>query len=352
MKFILMLCVFFISAGYACTDFLVFAKDGAWVGGRSLEFGADVQSMLKVFSRKQQMISQNPDKTGGLQWTSKYGYIGVTALGVDLIFEGLNEMGLSFSYLWLPGYTQYPSVAKNEMKKALDFTDFGAWTLGQFSTIAEVKAGLKGVRIWGHEVPSLGIPPVHAAIHDSQGNSIVVEFVGGELKIYDNPMSVLTNSPPFDWQITNLQNYVNLDATNANSYTFRGKTVEFQGQGSGLLGLPGDWTPPSRFVKTVTSLRFAHPAENAAEAVNLCEHLLNSLDIILGEVREKEQTMGDYTQWIVIRDTKNKVFYFRTYRELTLKMVDLKKLDFNKGSNQKVSLEMGQGYRDVTASFK
>lgn len=337
-----------VSVAHACTDFTIQAKDGTWVNGRSMEFALELQSMIKVFPRNQRITSQNPDRKKGLEWTSKYGYVGVTALGMNFAFEGLNETGLSFGYLWMPGYTQYPAVGLQEMKKALDFTDFGAWVLGNFSTVDEVKEALNGVKIWGHPVPPLGIPPVHAAIHDAQGNNIVVEFVGGEMKVYDNPISVLTNSPPFDWQTTNLQNYLNLSATNAGPITFRGKNIELQGQGNGFLGIPGDWTPPSRFVKMATYLRFAKQPVNGIEGVNLAEHLLNTVDIPLGEIRDEGKDTGDYTQWIVIKDLTQKIFYFRSYKDLCLKMIDLKKLDFDKGSSKGLSVNAGKGYVDMT----
>ena len=340
-----------VSFAYACTDFMVQTKEGKWINGRSLEFALDLQSVFRTFPRGQPFASQNPERKKGLEWISKYGYLGVTALGMNFSFEGLNEVGLSFGYLWLPGVTQYPKVNGQEMKKALDFIDFGAWVLGNFSSVSEVKEGLKGVKIWAHPVPPLGLPPVHAAIHDVNGNNLVVEFVGGEMKVYDNPISVLTNSPPFDWQIANLQNYVNLDAGNAKSYTFRGKTIEFQGQGSGFLGLPGDWTPPSRFVKMVTYLRFATMPGNALEGIRLAEHLLNTIDIPLGEVREKGQEAGDYTQWSVIKDLSEKVFYFRSYNDLCLKKIDLKQLNFDEESDKSLSLEVGESYVDMTHAF-
>lgn len=352
MRLFLCFSIFWMSFAYGCTDFAVQTKDGTWVNGRSLEFGLDLQSTVKIFPRNQKMTSQNPEKKKGVEWTSQYGYLGVTALGMNFSFDGLNEAGLSFGYLWLPGVTQYPKVPLQEMKKGLDFVDLGAWVLGNFSSVAEVKEGLKGVRIWGHPVPQLGTPPVHAAIHDAQGDHLVVEFVGGEMKVYDNPISVLTNSPPFDWQITNLQNYIHLDAMNAEPYTLRGKTIEFFGQGSGLLGLPGDWTPASRFVRMATYLRFAKPAMNAADGINLAEHLLNAMDIPLGEVREKGQDGSDYTQWVVIKDLKNKIFYFRCYNDLCLKMIDLKKLNFDTGSQKSLSLYISKGYIDMTNVLK
>ena len=338
-----------ISSIYACTDFVVQATDHSVVNGRSLEFALDLQSKIQLFPRNQQMTSHAPGRKAGMSWVSKYGYLGVTGLGMDFSFDGLNEAGLSFGYLWLPGFTQYPTVPPQELKNALDFTDFGAWMLGNFSTVAEVKASLKTVKIWGHTIPTLGLAPVHAAIHDAQGNSLVVEFVGGEMKVYDNPISVLTNSPPFDWQIANLQNYLNLNAENSNPISFRGVTLTPPGQGSGFLGLPGDWSPPSRFVRIATYLRFATEAANRMEAVNLAEHLLNAVDIPLGAVRDPGKETGDYTQWIVIKDLTQKVFYFRSYKDLVLKSIDLKKLNFDQANKNSLSIDMKKGYFDVTA---
>ncbi len=344
--------LFCICSAYACTDFIVQSKDGSCVNGRSLEFALDLQSNLQLFPRKQLVATKAPGDKTGLTWTSKYGFLGVCPLGMNFPFDGLNEAGLSFGYLWLPGYTQYPTVPIQEMKNALDFTDFGTWLLGNFSTIAEVREAIKTVRIWGHPVPQLGVPPIHVAIHDAKGNSLVVEFVGGEMKVYDNPMSVLTNSPPFDWQLANLPNYLNLNPENPNSTSFKGVTLAPQGQGFGFLGLPGDFSPPSRFVKIATFLRFAKQTANSQEALCLAQHLLNSVDIPLGVARDPGKDTGDYTQWIVIKDLSQKVFYFRSYNDLSLKMIDLKKLSFSEPNKNSLSLDMKKGYFDVTDSLK
>src|SRR5579872_4469767 len=128
---------------FGCTDFVVQSMDGSFVNGRSLEFALDLQSKIKVFPRKQRMVSLAPGQKSGLSWVSKYGYLGVTPLGMNFSFDGMNEAGLSFGYLWLPGVTQYPTVAPQELKSALDFIDFGGWALGNFATVAEVKEALK-----------------------------------------------------------------------------------------------------------------------------------------------------------------------------------------------------------------
>jgi choloylglycine hydrolase len=339
---------------FACTDFLVKTADGMLINGRSLEFGTPLPAEMRVFPRGDRRSSQAPDGSQGVEWTSRYGFAAATSLLPDCVVDGMNEAGLSFGALWLPG-TQYQTIGPEDAGMALDFVEMGCWILGQFATVAEVKEALKNVRIWGHPVQGIaGTAPLHLALHDTKGKSLVVEFVKGEMKIYDNPNGVLTNYPTFDWQIVNLQNYLTLSPVNASSVNWNGSSLGPTGQGSGLFGIPGDWTPPSRFVRTTALLRFAKPAENAMQGVNLAEHLLNAVDIPLGDIREKKNSFaGDYTQWAVIKDLSNKVFYFRSYKDLALKFVDLKKLNFNqRAMSQSLSLDMAKGYFDVTASLR
>src|SRR5512135_2949672 len=123
---------------------------------------------------------------------------------------------------------------------------------------------------------------LHIAFHDAGGNNLVVEFISGEVKVYDNPIGVLTNRPEFPWQMNNLRNYVNLDAKDVDSKMLNGVKIEAMGVGSGMHGLPGDWTPPSRFVRVAYSLDAALKPKDAAGAVNLAEHLLNIVDIPKG----------------------------------------------------------------------
>lgn len=341
--------LFLFTTLFACTDFIVETEDGNYINGRSLEFAMELDSQIQLFPRNQKVFSKSPGKNGGAQWVSKYGFLGITALGMDFAFDGLNEEGLSFGYLWLPEITKYPDTKMKTEKPWLDFVDLCAWILGNFSNISEVKKALQTVQIWGHEVPHLGVPPVHAAIHDAEGNNLVIEFINGAMKIYDNPISVLTNAPAFEWHLTNLQNYLHLDAKNVENARFRNSEIHTPGEGSGFIGIPGDWTPPSRFVKMVTYLRFAQMPANSNEGVNLTEHLLNTVDIPLGEVRN-EKGEFDYTQWVAIKDLNQKVFYFRSYKNLALKKIELKKLDFSKEKKQ-IPIDKENTCSDVTKSL-
>jgi choloylglycine hydrolase len=201
-------------------------------------------------------VSHTPEGKEGLAWTSKYGFIGV---GVkleeifgdrELLDDGMNEMGLSAGGLVFHE-AKYNNISESDANKTLDSADLITWILGNFASADEVKEALKEVRIWGmEETPAnpraLGF---HLAVHDAQGKNLVVEFVDGETKIYDNPIGVLTNSPSFDFQITNLRNYLNLNPKDVMSIDLHGVRINMTGAGSGSLGMPGDSTPPHRFVK-------------------------------------------------------------------------------------------------------
>ena len=191
--------------------------------------------------------------------------------------------------------------------------------LGNFATVDEVKAAVGDVVVWGETVPQLGsFAPLHYVVHDASGKSIVIEYVDGKLHVYDNTVGVLTNSPTYEWHIQNLRNYVNLTAVNAKPVKIGNVTYAGTGQGSGLHGLPGDPTPPSRFVMAAATAYLADKPKDAAEALIVAEHLINRVDIPKGLVRDYSQggkPMGDYTQWTTFRDHANKIYYWKTYND-------------------------------------
>lgn len=344
-----------LSPAIACTDFLVTTTDGTKIVGRSMEWGLDLQSHVWLHARGEQRSSKTADGKTGVTWKSKYGFLGVDSNNMPLALDGMNEKGLSMGQLWLPG-TVYQDVPAATPEVALSLLDLGQWILGNFATVDEVTSAMGKVKVWSPPLADWGgTPTAHLALHDAQGNSAVIEFIDGQQKIYANPGRVLTNAPTFDWQTTNLRNYIRLSATSSEPVKLRGTVLEPPGQGGGFLGIPGDWTPPSRFVRTTAMLAFAAPVKNAAAGVNLAQHVLNAVDIPLGDVRQKpgEMAHSDYTQWIVIKDLTNSVFYFRSYDNLTLRSIDLKKLNFAEGTKAQrlTPIAGGSPVVDVTTTL-
>ena len=319
---------------HACTDARIVAEDGSVLTARAMDFssGAPLGSRLVVHPRGGKLGSPAPGGAQGLSWTAKYGYVYMDAFTTDVPVDGLNEAGLGFGALYLPDFAEYETISPANMSKAVSNLQVGAWILSQFATVAEVKAALPGIQVWGEPFAKLGnaVVTLHYVVHDAQGKSVVLEWVGGKLSVYDNTMGVITNSPPYDWQMTNLRNYVNISPDNAKAKTVGGISYAATGQGSGLFGLPGDPTPPSRMVQTVVALHAATKPKDAAGALVLGQKLLNRVDIPTGLARDTSGN-SDMTQWATFRDHGNKVYYYRTYEDMSVQALDLKKLDLSAG---------------------
>lgn len=316
----------------ACTDFRIAAKDGTILVTRSMEFAQDMNSNLRNGLRGKQFAASTINGKPGLSWKGKYGYLYVDAMNQDITVDGMNENGLSFEYLYLPGETQYQTVPVGKEGQAIPYFYFGDWVLSNFKTIDEVRAALSNVFIVQQNLPGLGnvVFPVHASIYDASGKGIVVEFVNGKVNVSDN-IGIMTNSPTYDWQVTNLRNYLNLSPYIPKPVTAGNLVFNATGQGSGMVGLPGDASPPSRFVKIATMLKSIYPVAAASDALNMAQHLINNVDLPAGFARSVEngQESSDITQWVVFKDLTNKIFYYRTYNDMTIRSVALGKLDFS-----------------------
>ena len=313
-------CLLLPSFALACSDFRVKAQDGSIVVGRSMEFPIDLKSEVCIVPRG----------------AAKYAFLGINAYQLaDTFVDGFNEKGLSLDGLMFTGAEYQPEGAG----KTITMDEFGAWALGNFATVDEVKAALPKVRIVAAKNKKLKDLGMHLAFHDATGKSLVVEFIGGEVKVYDNPLGVMTNRPDFPWQLTNLRNYVNLDSHDKNPKLVNGVKIEPTGVGSGMVGLPGDWTPPARFVKLALCVDSALPVKDAAGAVNLAEHILNTVDIPKGLIKEGTEVptveLYGIAQWTIIKDLTNQVLYYKTYDHTAWKSVDLKKFNLASGAPRK-----------------
>jgi len=340
---------------FACTNFQVKAEDGTVIVARSNEFGIDAESQIVFEPAGKTFTSKSPDGGKGKSWTSKYAFLGINGLGlVESFGDGMNEAGLSVEGLYFTE-SKYETADAEQAAGAVSSNDFVSWLLGSFATVDEVKAALPSVRIWGEVVAALSGPmPLHFALHDASGKSLVIEFIGGEKKVYDNPIGVMTNMPEFPWQVTNLRNYVNLSPLIPKAKDFSGVMIRPTGTGSGWHGIPGDWSPPSRFVRIAYLVNATPPAKDRTGALNLAKHILNTVDIPKGsveaELKGKDGNVAfekEYTQWSVLNDLTNGVFYYYSYDDMNLKSIDLKKMAAD-GTKTVKFIPMSGGFSAVT----
>jgi choloylglycine hydrolase len=346
-----------INAAQACTDFRTTAKDGTVLIARSMEFAADLKSNLCTSPRGRVFNNTAPTGKPGLSWKAKYGYLYLNGFNIDGSVDGMNEQGLSFGALYLPGETQYQVIPSGQENRALPYTQFGDWVLSNFKTVDEVKKVLPNVLVFAQKLPVTGnmIFPLHASIYDATGKGLVVEFIKGKVNVYENHLGILTNSPTYDWHLTNLRNYLNLTPLTPTPILTKGITFAATGQGAGMVGLPGDVSPPSRFVKVAIMQQTVFPVANAMDALNLAGHIMNNVDIPLGFVREAKtgRATNEYTQWVIFKDLTHKNIYFRTYHNSALRAVSLANLNFSENAPRlKMSIETPFVIQDVTSQFK
>lgn len=324
-------------AALACTSFTLKAENGDVVYGRTMEFALPLQSQLIVIPRNLAIGAVGPDgKAGsGLDYTTKYGATGANGLGLPVLVDGINEKGLAAGLLFFPGLAEFQDVTPEDAKNSIASYELATYILTQFATVDEVKAGLPRIKVNRAPQDTFKMAvPIHATVHDAAGNSIVIEYVGGELRIIDNPTSVMTNAPQFPWHLGNLSQYANVSAKPGQSFTINGKSFAPWSSGTGMNGLPGDMSSPSRFVRASFYVANAPAMKDAAEGLTIASHLLNQFDIPPGAVRTAEGGAGggvagyEVTEWTSTADLKNGIYRIQTFgnpqvRQLSMSALDL-----------------------------
>jgi choloylglycine hydrolase len=339
----------------ACTGIKLKAVDGSIVHGRTLEFGVQVNTSIVVIPREYEFVGTTP-QGDGLHYKAKYGTVGAIAFNQPAIMDGMNEKGLAVGTFYFPGFANYAKITPENQSKALSPVQFSNWIVTQFANLDELKSALENVVIaptidkeWGNEPP-----PFHYIVYEKSGRSLVIEPIDGKLVTYDNPLGVFTNSPTFDWHMTNLRNFINLTPINVPSLKVDGLVFAPFSQGSGMVGLPGDFTSPSRFVRAAIFSITATSSNDAHDSVFQLFHILNQFDIPVGLVRQDEKGVvhTDYTMISCVRNPQSLEYYFKIYEDQTIQFVDLKKFDLDAKMIKSASTEGKQKALDVSIKLK
>ena len=331
---ILSLLIFFLSAHFslqACTGLSLQAKDGAYIQARTIEWGeSDLPSEYVIIPRGRPIKTYTPEGLNGATFQTKYGMAGLAIIQKEFIAEGLNEAGLSAGLFYFPRYGSYSAYDQAKNAHTVNDLQLVTWMLAQFSSVDEVRTALPSIRIIGLDKPG-STSTVHWRIGDSTGKQAVLEIVDGIPHFYDNPVGVLTNSPGFGWQLTNLSNYINLFPGGVAPHALSNLTLTAFGAGSGFLGLPGDVTPPSRFVRISFYKATAPQQPTGFETVLQCFHILNNFDIPIGIEHPVGESpdIPSATQWTSAIDLTNRKIYYKTAYNSTIRCIDLKNINFN-----------------------
>lgn len=253
---------------------------------------------------------------------SHHAMIGVAYVmdNYPLYYDAANELGLSMAGLHFPGSAVYrPEAVRRDPIAPFELIP---WILGQCATVSEARKRLKWLDLV--DIPfseTLPTAPLHWIVAD-RDEAIVVEAVRDGLRVYDNPAGVLTNNPPFDYQMTNLCNYMGLSSGAPENRFSEQLALKPFSRGMGALGLPGDFSSVSRFVKAAFLRANAVPGSTEEENVNQFFHLLNAVAMPRGCIRLDEDKY-ERTVYSSCCNTDRGIYYYTTYENSTVTAVNL-----------------------------
>jgi len=342
----------FSSVASACTGICLSAEDKTVIYGRTGEFGVPLDIRLIVIPKGIAMNGGSVEGAKPKEWNTKYNVIGVNTHGSSTALDGLNEAGLHVGAFFFPDYAEYAQVSKADDGNVVDPISFVNYLLTQYATIDEVRHAAQTIKVSGVKMKDWGniVPPFHWIATDRSGKSIVIEPIDGKLIVHENPMGVMANSPTFDWHMTNLRNFIYLNPLNVPPVTLDKISFKQFGEGTGLAGMPGDFTPPSRFVRAAVYSQSAFPMETAEDAVTEAFHILNQFDIPKGAVvgKNHSELEAEITQATVVADLHNLKYYAHNYHSRRIKMIDLNRLDVKAGNIMQIDLPSKESIDDLT----
>lgn len=273
-----------------------------------------------------------------------YAMIGMAYVVGDypLYYDATNEKGVSMAGLYFPGNADYkPEVQGLDNVATFELIP---WILGQCGDINEVRTLLEHINIWNENFSAeLPASPLHWMISDRE-KSIVVEAVRDGLKIYDNPVGVLTNNPPFDFQMLYLDNFMNVTAEEAVNRFSKKIDLKACSKGVGGMGLPGDLSSSSRFVKAAFTRLNSVSGDSESESISQFFHILGSVDQQRGYVRLAND-LYEMTVYSSCCNTDKGIYYYTTYENSQITAVDMQKEDLDGGRLVSYPLIQGQQIR-------
>ena len=284
--------------------------------GRNFDYEISYNERVTVTPRKYELKFRKIDDI-----KTHYAIIGIAA-GIDeypLYYDACNEKGLAIAGLNFAGNAVYREF-EEDMVNVTPF-ELIPYLLGTCSSVSEAREALGKINLvninFAEELP---LSPLHWMISD-EVESIVVEPLADGLKVYDNPVGVLTNNPPFDKQLFYLNNYRGL--SNKNPENTFGVDLEEYSRGMGAIGLPGDLSSASRFAKVAFTRANSYSDNDEASSVGQFFHILGSVEQQNGCTFIDDPDLYEYTIYTSCYNTNKAILYYRTYHNSQITAVDL-----------------------------
>ena len=256
-----------------------------------------------------------------------------------LYYDAINEKGLGMAGLNFPNNADYKE--EKEDKDNIAPFEFIPYVLSQCCNIEEVKKLLSNINIakinFSEELPA---SPLHWIISD-KNSSITVESVKDGLKIYENPVGVLTNNPTFDMQMFNLNNYMNLSTEAPVNNFSKELNLETYSRGMGAIGLPGDLSSASRFVKATFTKMNSISGNSESESISQFFHILDSVCQQRGCVHMGEDKY-EITIYSSCCNMDKGIYYYKTYENSQITAIDMYKENLESSELMSYDLIKGQ----------
>ncbi len=269
-----------------------------------------------------------------------YAIIGMSyvANNYPLYYDAINEKGLGMAGLNFPSNADYKEIIDG--KENIAPFEFIPYILSQCKNIEEAKQLLKNINIakinFSDELP---VSPLHWIIADKE-KSITVESVKEGLKIYDNPVGVLTNNPTFDIHLFNLNNYMSLSTEQPINNFSKKLNLDIYSRGMGALGLPGDLSSVSRFVKATFTKMNSKSGDTESESISQFFHILESVYQQRGCVHMGENKY-EITIYSSCCNMDKGIYYYTTYENNQITGIDMNKENLE--GNELISYELITG---------
>jgi Penicillin V acylase and related amidases len=342
-----------------CTSITLSTEDGTHLSGRTMDFSDLYGSKaVAINSKTDWKYRFNSDETFQSQY--KIAGIGNVDEKTKLLMLGdaINEEGLMGISLYFSGYAQY-AQAPSDGKKAINPAIVLSYILSNCKNLDEVKTEFeKNITLIQEVNPILNSEtPLHFMFSDKSGKALIIEpDKAGDVTMYEDNVGVLTNGPTYSWHETNLRNYISVSPNQYASIEMEGKELSPFSQGSGSFGMPGDYTPPSRFIRASYQKKYTTKGATEIDGVTQLFHILATANIPKGMVIEdREDTRAnvasnkgeveyDHTVYTSAMSAETGRYYFFTYDNQQVNCIDLREQDFSKNNIQAFDI---QGVKQV-----
>ena len=311
-----------LTTAQACSEIFI-NKGGKHVVGRNNELGINVAFENKfgyIGQKHKTLLLLNDSKIPQAKlktWTTKYGHIG-RAVTYGTYADGMNTQGVSIAYQMMIG-SKYPKYNPKDKRDVISIFDIGTYVLGVASSTKEAIKLLKELQhvesytqFSMHEKPIF--IPQHISIRDKSGHSAVIEFINGKTIIHDEAKNIMTNQPTYDWQLKNAAKYSSMKVTNKKpNPEFENRVINYSAiynmtgahkNQTAMLGIPGDFTPPSRFVRGSVWLDNMMAPKSSVEARAQARSLIDAIAVFA-------VTTKDLVLWQNIKDLDNGLYYYK-----------------------------------------